>query len=733
VDAGALADLRGRRAAILDAFPLGPDGTVTLDLHRIEPFGPETRVEEVTPTGVHQLALPDEVYFGGQVRGDDASRVLLIAAPDGVRGFVVRGDETYPFGRDATGQHRVYALRDVDAAKRAAPTEFCGNDLHPDRGGLSVPLPRDLPVIRLVPVHSTTMLEAQVAIDTDTELRGKFGSQGAALSYLTSLLAAADVIYERDVKVRLKFTYVRLWSGTDPWTASDTLGALDEVQAYWLDSGNQMNAIAGPHDLVHFISGKSVQGGVAYLSAVCDATYHFGVSQVFGSFDVSDPDGIWDVLVFTHEVGHNVGTPHSHCYNPPLDECYNGEPGCYNGATETVPPGGGTIMSYCHLLAPGLSNVKLLFGPTVSTQIRTTVESASCLTAATTCGDGTLDPGEQCDDGNYVSGDGCSAACELEGTCGDGTIGAGEQCDDGNATSGDGCSAACQLETVCGNSVVEGAEQCDDGNTVSGDGCSATCAYETVCGDGVKEGFEQCDDGNTAAGDGCSPSCHLEICGNLLIDAGEQCDDGNTTSGDGCSATCQHEPLCGDGTLDVGETCDDGNAESDDGCDKGCHLEPCQILVPHQTAWAPAKIVSNPNRFVLRARFGVSSAVFDPTAVAGGGLRILVDGTSGGRSIDVTVPGGDGWTASATRLRYRDPAGTAGGVRSVVMRARDEGITTIDLKLASQGGAVPNPDDAPPTVTVLLGGDGGGAVGDCGHYTFAGSNCAKRGKRLVCR
>jgi cysteine-rich repeat protein len=31
------------------------------------------------------------------------------------------------------------------------------------------------------------------------------------------------------------------------------------------------------------------------------------------------------------------------------------------------------------------------------------------------CGNGILDPGEQCDDGNLINGDGCSATCELEG------------------------------------------------------------------------------------------------------------------------------------------------------------------------------------------------------------------------------------------------------------------------------------------------------------------------------
>jgi cysteine-rich repeat protein len=63
------------------------------------------------------------------------------------------------------------------------------------------------------------------------------------------------------------------------------------------------------------------------------------------------------------------------------------------------------------------------------------------------CGDGDLDAGEDCDDGNRADQDGCSRACENE-VCGDGAVqyALGEQCDDDNAADGDGCSAACQLE-----------------------------------------------------------------------------------------------------------------------------------------------------------------------------------------------------------------------------------------------------------------------------------------------
>ncbi len=218
---------------------------------------------------------------------------------------------------------------------------------------------------------------------------------------------------------------------------------------------------------------------------------------------------------------------------------------------------------------------------------------------AEVCGDGIIEPPEECDDGNTMSGDGCSASCTMEPwyvcptpdepcdytvVCGDGKVQGNEQCDDGNTVSGDGCSSTCQVEhgwqcpypdvrcvaKTCGDGIVAGTEQCDDGNTVSGDGCSATCTLEpgfacvnegtppvsvchkTVCGDGIKEGFEQCDDGNLIPFDGCSPTCTIEpkcaggmctaVCGDGLKFPQEGCDDGNLFNGDGCSSTCMIEP-----------------------------------------------------------------------------------------------------------------------------------------------------------------------------------------------
>jgi cysteine-rich repeat protein len=69
------------------------------------------------------------------------------------------------------------------------------------------------------------------------------------------------------------------------------------------------------------------------------------------------------------------------------------------------------------------------------------------------------------------------SVCRPFEDCGDGVAEGLEACDDGNNVSGDGCSATCQVE-VCGDGIVQEGEACDDGNAVDGDGCSSTCDTE---------------------------------------------------------------------------------------------------------------------------------------------------------------------------------------------------------------------------------------------------------------
>jgi hypothetical protein len=374
----ALAALRAENGTTLvESFPLGASRVVTLELRRFAPLGPATRVEVVESDGPRRLAMPDVAYFTGTVLGEPESRALVVAAADAVHGFVASAGDVYRFGPDAAGSHRTYALADVDPGAYPPPGAFCVNDAHPELA-LATPPVAGTPA---PPVAATGLRVAQVAIETDREFRQKFATDQAALEYLGELLAAASAIYERDVSVRLTFSYIRLWgaSPADPWSATDPSAALDELRAYWLDPAKNMATIAGQRDLVHFLSGKAVHGGVAYVDVLCSQAYGFGVSQVQGAFDLASPSNIWDVMVLTHELGHNFGSPHTHCYSPPLDRCYNAEPGCYSGP---VVSSRGTIMSYCHLTG-GLSNIDLVFGSTVTGRIAPSVQAASCLAVAT--------------------------------------------------------------------------------------------------------------------------------------------------------------------------------------------------------------------------------------------------------------------------------------------------------------------------------------------------------------
>ena len=71
------------------------------------------------------------------------------------------------------------------------------------------------------------------------------------------------------------------------------------------------------------------------------------------------------------------------------------------------------------------------------------------LSALTTCGNGVVDHGEACDDGNDTRGDGCRSDCTVE-RCVDGIIDPGEACDDGAANGTDRCcSDTCQLNDGC--------------------------------------------------------------------------------------------------------------------------------------------------------------------------------------------------------------------------------------------------------------------------------------------
>jgi cysteine-rich repeat protein len=188
------------------------------------------------------------------------------------------------------------------------------------------------------------------------------------------------------------------------------------------------------------------------------------------------------------------------------------------------------------------------------------------------CGDGIVDPGEECDLGPNNSDQGvCTSHCTLA-VCGDGFVYEPyEECDDGNNSNTDECTNQCK-HAVCGDGYVhEGVEECDDGNDIEDDGCTSACTLAT-CGDGIVQFGEQCDDGNLIDTDDCPSTCQFAYCGDGFVWEGvEECDDGNDIETDAClPVVCKHA-VCGDGVVWEGvEECDDGNDIDTDFCANDC-------------------------------------------------------------------------------------------------------------------------------------------------------------------
>jgi cysteine-rich repeat protein len=192
------------------------------------------------------------------------------------------------------------------------------------------------------------------------------------------------------------------------------------------------------------------------------------------------------------------------------------------------------------------------------------------------CGNGMLEPGEQCDDGNVLDGDCCDAACQCEP--------AGSLCSDGVYCNGE---ETCDGAGMC---LAGTPVDCNDGITCTSDACDETsdaCIHDpdnASCDDALYcNGAELCD---TLAG--CQPGTPVACPDNgAFCDGAEYCDENGDTcasTGDPCAAgdVCNEEsdtcnPVvtcqCGDGAQCGDEQCDDGNLIDGDCCSAACILD----------------------------------------------------------------------------------------------------------------------------------------------------------------
>jgi len=222
-----------------------------------------------------------------------------------------------------------------------------------------------------------------------------------AEEHLISLFADVATFYAEHF-VDIEISEIMVWTSNDPYAQHNTL-------PYVLDRfGQEMhNGFNG--DLAHLVSGRNIGGGLAWIGGLCqgievymadwdndgiEEEHYSGAHSISGNhtIDLVDfPEYSWNVQVIAHELGHSMGSPHTHActWGPngdePLDNCWATEGSCNSGPT---PFDGGTIMSFCHLSYQGI-NFEHGFGDEPGALIYDAFANASCV-------DGEELPGEVC-------------------------------------------------------------------------------------------------------------------------------------------------------------------------------------------------------------------------------------------------------------------------------------------------------------------------------------------------
>ncbi|MCC7158244.1 MAG: zinc-dependent metalloprotease [Ignavibacteria bacterium] len=355
-----------------------PNGisTIRLVLNRFEILAPGAKIVAGTVSGDKPVDMNNTfIVYTSNLKDKNSPLVVMTFFRNDVTAMIISSEDVAVLSRkEVTDVNSDYIF--FQQSKTKANSDFkCGAE--------SLEIPKEILEMQknLKPGNvdnlTSQIIKTQIAVESDYETFQRYGSVENASKYILSLLAPVSAIYTRDINVQIVSTYLRVWDNiNDPYNGTTSNTLLNEFRSYW-----NSNMTAVPRNLAHYITTRpGGLGGIAWVNQLCanvNNGYGYAFSDIDGTFN-SLPAYSWDVMVVSHETGHNFGSPHTHsCTWPggPIDSCYATEGACYTGAPIAIV---GTIMSYCHLNG-SISLVKG-FGPLPTQLIRNNAENAPCLT-----------------------------------------------------------------------------------------------------------------------------------------------------------------------------------------------------------------------------------------------------------------------------------------------------------------------------------------------------------------
>lgn len=390
LDRDVIARIRGARRnekIVLPNVILSDTETRTIEIEEFSLYTPDAAILVYDSDPPRRIAPPARRYFKGRLAEDPTATVFFSVSTNSsdFDGLIVIGERKFTIarGRRLARQKLAKAEREppilvaeIDplADGSEGPPFECGTEnMTMPVGQLS--MPRKAAALAV----TGTAYQARIAVETDNELYDAFGTPGAATdtavnTYIGNLVAQASVIYMRDLNTTLNLGQVNIRPSNvpDPWIMQDTDGsmkALGEFGTYWHN-----NYLAVVRSAAVMVSGRSLGGGIAWTDRLCGTDFFCGSGGCFGDprtalqwggayalngtyvgqVEVVVPspndtvDGIvyglpandfWMLQGFAHELGHVVGSVHTHCVGLTeedktlygvtrnfVDECFSTQP-----------------------------------------------------------------------------------------------------------------------------------------------------------------------------------------------------------------------------------------------------------------------------------------------------------------------------------------------------------------------------------------------------------------------
>ena len=339
------------------------------------------------------------LYYRGIVKGNANSLAAISVFENEIIGMVSTDDGNYVIGKMdgkgfASNEYIIY--NDFDL-KKENPF-VCGAD---DDGPMGLPSTPDADPADALPSYASTCKTVKVYIEADSLLYFNKGSVLLTTNYVTGFFNIVATLYQRD-SLFTEISQIKVWTTKEPYRSNTSINGLNDFGMRVRDTF--------PGDIAHLVSlagGDAGVGGVAWLDVLCTSysasgstyysrTAYSGIASTYVA-TLPIPVYSWTVQVFTHEMGHNLSSHHTHWCGWQLrpgkygsvDSCYTRE--LYLGGCDTSGPipsvsVKGTIMSYCHLTASGIKFANG-FGILPGNAIRAKVKSAACLGNSCYCTD----------------------------------------------------------------------------------------------------------------------------------------------------------------------------------------------------------------------------------------------------------------------------------------------------------------------------------------------------------